>query len=136
MKIHQITYIIISLFMTQLLCISLAQTLHNFYKSRPSKCRFSDFMLLGLKFIKFLMSFFKQKVFLQSLDLFPVSWEIILLCFLAETLYAIGKSSTSKCKFSDLQLLTLKFPKFLMSYLESRVSFFFKLCITLYCHET
>ena len=28
---------------------------------------------------------------------------------LAETLYAIDKSNTSKCKFSDLPLLTLKF---------------------------
>ena len=35
--------------------------------------------------------------------------------FLAETLYTIGKSSTSKFKFSDLLLLKLKFTKFLMS---------------------
>ena len=33
----------------------LAQTLHNFYKSSPSKCKFLDFLLLGLKFTKFLM---------------------------------------------------------------------------------
>ena len=31
-----------SFFMTQLLCIFLAQTLHTFYKSSPSKCKFSD----------------------------------------------------------------------------------------------
>ena len=43
--------------------------------------------------------------------------------FLAETLYAIDKSSTSKYKFSDLPLLTLKFTKFLMLFLEPRVSF-------------
>ena len=43
--------------------------------------------------------------------------------FLAETLYAIDKSSTSKCKFSDLPLLALKFTKFFMSCLEPRVSF-------------
>ena len=42
--------------------------------------------------------------------------------FLAETLYAIDKSSTSKCKFSDFPLLALKFTKFLMSFLEARVS--------------
>ena len=42
---------------------------------------------------------------------------------LAETLYAIDKSSPLKCKFSDLLLLTLKFIKFLMSFLEPRVSF-------------
>ena len=71
------------------------------------------------------MSFFKQKVsfFFQSLNLFSVSWEILLLYFLAETLYAFDKSSTLKSKFSDLPLLTLKFTKFLMSFLEPRVSF-------------
>ena len=31
-----------SFFTTQLLCIFLAQTLHSFYKSSPSKCKFSD----------------------------------------------------------------------------------------------
>ena len=48
-----------SFFTTQLLCIFLSQTLHTFYKSSPSKCKFSDFPLLRLKFTKFLMSFFK-----------------------------------------------------------------------------
>ena len=64
------------------LCIFLTQTLHTFYKSSTSKCKFSDFPLLALKITKFLMSFFKQKtIFLQSLDLFSVSWKIILLYF-------------------------------------------------------
>ena len=44
----------------------LAQTLHKFYKSSPSKCKFSDFLLLRLKFTKFLISFFKQKVSFSS----------------------------------------------------------------------
>ena len=51
-----------SFFTTQLVYIILAQTLHTFEKNIPSKCKFSDFSLLKLKFIKFLMSFFKQKV--------------------------------------------------------------------------
>ena len=94
-KIRQMTYVIFetsrkkkffwkkSFFTTQLLCIFLTQTLHTFYKSSTSKCKFSDFPLLALKITKFLMSFFKQKtIFLQSLDLFSVSWKIILLyCF-------------------------------------------------------
>ena len=46
--------------------VFLAQTLHTFYKSSPSKWKFSDFPLLGLKFTKFLMSFFKQKVSFSS----------------------------------------------------------------------
>ena len=51
-----------SFFTTQLLCIFLAQTLHTFYKTSPSKCKLSDFPLLVLKFTKFLMSFCKQRV--------------------------------------------------------------------------
>ena len=51
---------------TQLICIILAQTLHTFHKNIPSKYKFSDFPLLELKFIKFLMSFFKQEVSFSS----------------------------------------------------------------------
>ena len=43
--------------------------------------------------------------------------------FLAETLHALDRSTTSKCKLSNLSLLTLKFTKFLQSFLEPRVSF-------------
>ena len=53
-------------FTTQLLCIFLAQTLPTFYKSSPSKCKFSNFPLLALKFTKFLMPFFNQKVSFSS----------------------------------------------------------------------
>ena len=50
-----------SFFPVHLLCIFLAQTLHTFYKSSPSKWKFLDFPLLRLKFNKFLMSLFKLK---------------------------------------------------------------------------
>ena len=48
-----------SFFRTQLFYIFLAQTLHTFYKSSPSKWKFSDLPLQRLKFFKFPMSFFK-----------------------------------------------------------------------------
>ena len=65
------------------------------------------------------MSFFKQKMsFYSKLGSLFSDIEITLLHYLAETLYAIGKSSTSKCKFSDLPLLALKFTKFVMSFLK------------------
>ena len=48
-----------SFFTTQLPCTFLAQILHTFYKSSPSRCKFSDFPLLRLNFTKFFMSFFK-----------------------------------------------------------------------------
>ena len=55
-----------SFFTTQLVYIILAQTLHAFDKNIPSKCKFSDFSLRELKFIKFLMPFFIQKVSFSS----------------------------------------------------------------------
>ena len=120
-KIHQITYVIFetiykSFFTTQFLCIFFAQTLHTFYKSSPSKCKFSDFPLLGLKFTKFLMSFFKQKdSFLQSLDLFSVSGEIILLYFFQLKLYMLLRKiahqsanfPNSLCHFSSHKSVVL-----------------------------
>ena len=128
-KIHQITYVIFetiykSFFTTQFLCIFFAQTLHTFYKSSPSKSKFSDFLLLGLKFTKFLIPFFKQKISLSFSWIFFQCHERWFFCtFLAKALYAITKSSTLKCKLSDLPLVTLKFTKLLMSFLEPRASF-------------
>ena len=123
------------IFEVQLSCIFLLQALQTFCKSDLLKCRFPDFTLLVIKFTKFLVLFFKQNFFLQSLDHSSVSSEI--LHFLAETLYAIGKSSTSKCKFSDLPWNALKYIKWnislsiylyilkyiFMTFLESRASF-------------
>ena len=62
--------------------------------------------------------FFKVWIFFHS-------YKRIFFChFLAETLYAIDISrTTSKWKFSDLQLIALIFTKFLMSLLEPTVSF-------------
>ena len=85
-KIHQIPYVIFETkghFLRQNSSVLfVAQTLYNIYRSSSSKWKLSDFPLLGLKFTKFLISFFKQKVsFSSKLDLFSVSWEIILLCF-------------------------------------------------------
>ena len=58
--------VIISFFSTELLCIFLGQTLHTFYKSCPTKCKFSDFLLFGLKFTKFFVIFqAKSQFFLK-----------------------------------------------------------------------
>ena len=48
-------------FRTQLVCIILAQTLHTFDKNISWKCKFSDFPLLQLKFIKFSCHFSNKK---------------------------------------------------------------------------
>ena len=64
--VRKFTKLLMSFFTTQLVCIIVAQTLHTFDKNIPSKCKFSDFPQPELKFIKFLMSFFKQKVSFSS----------------------------------------------------------------------
>ena len=71
-----------SFFTTQLVYIVLAQMLHTLNKNIPSKWKFSEISVLKLKFIKFLMPFFKEKwVFLETLHHCPVSWETTLLYF-------------------------------------------------------
>ena len=113
-----------SFFTTQLPSIFLAQTLHTFYESSPSKCKFSDFPLLALKLTKLLVIFETKSQFFFSkfASLFSIMREFFC-TFLVETLYVIDKGSTSRCTFSDLPLLALKFAKFLKSFLELRVSF-------------
>ena len=87
-KIHQITYVIFetiykSFFTRQLLCCFFSQTLHTFYKSIPSKSKFSNFPLLRLKFTKFLMPFLEPKVsFSSNFGHSSVSWNRTLLYFI------------------------------------------------------
>ena len=52
-----------SFFTKKLLCIFFSSSITYF---RPSKCKFSDLPLLALKFTKFVMLFFKQKVSFPS----------------------------------------------------------------------
>ena len=54
---------------------------------------------------------------------------------MVETLHAIDKCSTTKYKFPDLLLLALNFTKLLVIF-GTKSQFFFKLYITLQCHET
>ena len=110
-----------SFFTAQLISIFSAQTLHT--KISHQSANFQIFHCSSYNSPNYSCHFSKKQwVFLQSLDHSSVSWEITLLHFLAENLYAIEKRSTSKCKFSDLSLLILKFTKFVMSFLQPRAS--------------
>ena len=78
-----------------------AQTSHTFYKISPSKCKFSDFPLLELKFTKFLISFSKQKVSFSSKfgSLFSVMRDNSSALFLAEALHAVEKVAHQSANF-------------------------------------
>ena len=116
-----------SFFTIQHLCIFLAQTLHTFYCSSPSKCKFSDFPLLSLKFTKFLMSFLEPRISFSSnfASLFSVMRHNSSVLF-HKSLYALHKGSPLKCKFSDFRLLVWKLTKFLMSFFKPRSVFSLK----------
>ena len=65
-KIHQITYVNFetmykSFLTTQFFCIAFAQTLHTFYKSSPSKCKFSEPSNARVKVDQFSHVFFQTK---------------------------------------------------------------------------
>ena len=94
-----------SFFATQLVCIIPAQTLHTFYKSSPSKCKFLDSPNSNS------LCHFSCKNFSSKFG----------------SLFVIDKSSTSKCKLSDLPLKIHQIPHVIFG---TKNQFFFKLCIT------
>ena len=81
-------------FTTQLLCIFLAQTLHTFYKSNSSKCEFSDFRLLKLKFTKFLKF---GSFFTVMRDHSPVLFKLKLYVLLEKVVYQSANFQTCHC---------------------------------------
>ena len=140
-----------SFFTTELLCIFLAQTLHHFSKSSPSKCKCPDFPL-NVSF----SSKFKS--------LFSVMRHNSSVLFHLKLYLLWTKRSPSKWKFWDFELLTWKLNKYLLITLQchdiicwnicfGKKSFFrvlsalshqflipqghglFKFCITVQCHE-
>ena len=97
----------------------LAQTLHTFHNSSPSRCKFST-----AQFTKFLMSFFKYKVSFSSKfrSCFSAMKDNSVL-FALKLCMPLAKVAHQSAKFQTCHLLTLKFTKFHMSFLEPSVSF-------------
>ena len=124
-------------FTTQFLCVFPAQTLNTLSKSSPSKFKFSDFPLLALKFTKFLMSFFKQKVNFSSKfgplfsvirNNYPVRFSSnFICCYQKEPIKVqIFRLSTVLMKINQIFYVTFK----------TTSQFSFKYCITLQCYDT
>ena len=76
-----------------------------------------------------------KSVFLWIIHHSSVSWKITPLYFFRPSINTLHKRNQSKCKFLRLLGARVKFTKF-FSWLKQQISFFFKLCITLHCHET
>ena len=113
------------------------QTLHTSGKSRPLKCKFSDFPLLALKFTKFLMSFSSKKlVFLQSLNHSSVSWEITLLYIFSWNLSCYWQKELIKMKIFRLSTVPMKISQIPYVIFQTSTQFFFKYCINLQWYGT
>ena len=121
-----------NIFHTSTLLYFLAQTLHTFDKSSPSKFKFSDFPLLALKFTKFFMSFFKQKfIFPQSLDHSSVSWDITLLYLFSWNVIYSWQKEPMKVQIFRLPTVPMKINQILHVIYETASNFSFKVCMDL-----
>ena len=132
------TKLLMSFFSTQLLYIFLAQTLHTFHKSSPSKCKFSDFQQLELKSTNFLMSFSNKKsVFLQTLHHSSVSWDMITLpYFFIYIFLCVGQKKPIKVQIFRLSTARMKINQISYVIFQATCQFSFKFCITFQCHDT
>ena len=124
-----------SFFRTQLLCIFLAQTLHTFDKSNPSKCKVSDLLLLALKFFKFLTSFLEPRVSfsLNFASLFSVMRHNFSVIFL---LFPFRQKELIKVQIFGTLTARMKFNRIPYAILQAMSQFSFEFCIALHCHDT
>ena len=125
-----------SFFTTHFVCIFLAQKLHTLNKSSPSKCTFSDFPLLELKFTKLLMSLFKQKDSLSSKfgSLLSVMRENFRVLFQQKLYMLLTKVAYQSENFETVSVCN-KIYQISHVIFGTKSQFFFRLCITLKCHE-
>ena len=123
---------------TQILrIIFLSQTLHTFNKSSPWKCmKVFRLSTVRIKFTKFLISIFKQKVsFFQSLDHSSVSWEKTLMYFFSWNFICYWQKQHTKVHIFRLAIVRIKIHQIPHVIFGTKSQFFFKLWITLQCHE-
>ena len=90
--------------------IFLSQTLHTFNKSSPWKCmKVFRLSTARIKFTKFLISIFKQKVsFFQSLDHSSVSWEKTLMYFFSWNFICYWQKQHIKVHIFRLAIIRIK----------------------------
>ena len=99
----------------------------------------SKFWVLWWKFATFIMSISKPQVsfssnFASFSFLKDTFCTFIFLTFLAQTLYTLVKKSPLNCKFFRLSIALVKIHQIRVIFETNQ--FFFKICITLHCHET
>ena len=128
-KIHQITF-----FTTQLLCNFLAQTLHTFYKSSPSKSKFLKLPLFVLKFIKLLKSFLepRARIFASLFSFMTHNFSIIFYL----NLYLLQTKRAITVQISTLPTACLKINQIPYVIFQATSQFVFKFCIPFHCHDT
>ena len=115
----------------------LAQKLCTLVKSSPLKCKFLRFTSVRVKIRQV------PHVNFERTSHFLVNFCTILHChdtklpckFEAHTFSILDKRITSKLQFWDFQVLWWKFTQIPPVIFQTTSQFFFKFCVTLYCHE-
>ena len=92
---------------------------------------FLDFRVLGLKFVKFLMSILKQKVSYSSIF---VSFFIVM-TYNSSVNVKLGQKDSIKVPILTFLSALLKFCQIPDVIFQTASQFFFKFCITLQCHD-
>ena len=125
MKIHQVPYVIfetVSQFSRHNSSVFFFSFFTCFLQKKPIKVHNFRLSTAQVKIHQIPHIIFQTKSpFFFKVWITSVAREIILLYFFSRNLYAIDKTITSKCKFSDLPVLALKFTN--KSFLEPKFSF-------------
>ena len=138
-KIHQITYVIfetISHFSRHNSSVFFSSNITYFLQKQPIKVRIFRFPLLWLKFTKFLMSFFKQKVSFSSKfeSFFSVMRHNSSVLF-HPYLYMLFTKEAHQSSNFQFSTAPLKIKQYPLVIFQTKSQFSFKFCITLQCHD-
>ena len=131
------TYVKISLFHDTSPPVILISNITYFLQKQPIKVQYSDLLLLALKFTKFLMSFFKQKVSFSSKfrSHFSVTRDHSSVLFQLKFQMLWTKVSHQSENFR-IAIARIKFHQIPHVIFGTKSQFFLKLYITPQCHET
>ena len=108
-----------------------------FGQKEPIKVQFFRFLSALMKVHPILHAIFETTTrsrFIQISHHCSVSWKITPLYFFTSNLICFGQKEPVEVKFSDLSG-RVKIHEISHAIFETKSQFFFKLCVTLHCHE-
>ena len=98
------------------------------------KTYFLDFRVLESKFVKFIL-WNDKSIPLQILDFSSLPWHITPLQILSSYLFYFGRKDPIKVPILTLSSALVKMCQISQVFFQTTSQFFFKICISLQCHE-